>query len=142
MTSTLTEAELANSQGQPGIWPIRDFLRLGQDPSSPTDLLISLTQWLATSLRTKTERQEVVSQDRPVTWAPEALKRQLVEFHGLDVTESSTIEGPFHGLVEGAWGTYYVTITTKDGLVRIDRESGHIATVNQVRWGGNVEEAS
>jgi len=101
--------------------PVQDLVGIGQFAGAEREVLLPLTIWLASTLRSKGTGDARMADRGPLTWAPIQLSTERVVF------DTSCLEG-----TSETHGGY--VCTAKDSVVRIERD-GHLrALVNQGRF--------
>jgi hypothetical protein len=107
------------SSWQPGsVDPVGDLVEIGQFAEEDRDQLLTLTLWLATSMRSRRDEDVIMVDRGPLAWAPGRLSTEHVEFDTCSMETDVQVHGAFENI-------------SKDRLIRIEKDRG---IVNQDRF--------
>ncbi len=101
--------------------PVGDLVEIGQFAEADRDQLLTLTLWLATSMRSRRDEDVIMPDRDPLAWAPVRMSTEHLEFD----TCSTETDVQVHGASE---------IISKDGITRIEKDRSLIGIVNQGRF--------
>ena len=101
--------------------PVQDLVGIGQFAGAERGTLLSLTIWLASTLRSKGTEDARMADRGPLTWAPTQLSSEGVVFDTSGMESVSETHGGY-------------VCTAKDSVIRVESD-GHLwALVNQGRF--------
>ena len=101
--------------------PVQDLVGIGQFAGAERGTLLSLTIWLASTLRSKGTEDARMADLGPLTWAPTQLSSEGVVFDTSGMESVSETHGGY-------------VCTAKDSVIRVESD-GHLwALVNQGRF--------